>query len=80
MQAFKESIEQMRARVTNVRYAPIGHDGADILFSFNGRPMSAQLAGRNVDLVLALDDSDADKAIAVRTMLDGDATRLDQLD
>jgi hypothetical protein len=67
------SASALRERVTEVRYAPTDGKTNDIEFKFDGKPMSGSLRGRNADAVLRGKDAEGDRALAVRTMLDGDA-------
>jgi hypothetical protein len=68
------SLDECRARVSNVRNAPLDiHSAHDqILFDFDGKPWRGDLKGRNLLLLVGFGE-DRDKAIALRVMLDGDA-------
>jgi hypothetical protein len=68
------SLDEIRARVSNVRNAPIDihADSDSILFDFDGKPWVGYFRGRNLMLLVGFGE-DRDKAIAIRIMLDGDA-------
>lgn len=66
------SAAALRDRVSQVRWAPTDVANNGITFLFDGKPMVAELRGRNADAVLRGKDAESDRALAVRTMLDGD--------
>jgi len=68
------SAAALRERVTDVRYAPTDGATNNITFKFDGKPMIGELRGRNADAVLRGKDAEGDRALAVRVLLDGDAT------
>lgn len=77
IEAAEESATALGDRVSNVRYAPLDANATveSILFDFDGIAHRGEMRGRNRDLVIGY-KPDADRAIAVRVMLDGDATKL----
>ncbi len=72
LQAGKESVEEARSKVSDVKLGPIENGKETILFTFDGKPHKGVLEGRNRDLVVG-SSAEADKAIALRTYLDGAA-------
>lgn len=68
LNAGRESCVQMRTRITNVRW-----HGDGIAFEFDGVTSYGQLRGRNRDLLIG-HGKEQDTAIALRCLLDGDAT------
>lgn len=75
LSAGRESAEGLRARITDVRYGPAEGSHENILFSFDGTPWRAELRGRNADLMLT-ESVEGDRAVALRAMLDGDASAI----
>jgi len=68
----QQSVDELHSRLAEVRWAPI-EAGADMIsFTLDGRPYRGRLIGRNRDLVLGA-GGEADKAIALRVLLDGAA-------
>lgn len=65
-----QSVENLRNRISNVRYGPPNNNKNWIFFDLDGKPKSGILQGRNRDLILGFGE-DADKAIACRVLLDG---------
>ncbi len=69
-----ESCQELRNEINDVRYA--GTDAITkkelILFSLRGRVFLGVLDGRNADCVIG-HSQEADKAIALHVLLDGDA-------
>jgi hypothetical protein len=72
-----EAGERLRARISNVRLGLYPTTGGDepITFDLDGVPHVGALRGRNRSLCVGI-NADADRAIAVRVLLDGDAQRL----
>ena len=68
----QQSVAELRSRLGDVRLGPIEASTEIITFTLDGRPYRGRLRGRNRDLGLGA-DSEADKAIALRVLLDGDA-------
>lgn len=68
MAAARDSCDTLRVKICGVRWC-----GNGIAFDFDGVPYTAALRRRNRDLVIGHSEI-ADKAIALRCMLDGDAT------
>lgn len=75
LQAAQDSAADARKKISNVKYAPYsaGDKYTKIQFDFSGVSYVGELKGRNVDLMLSLDGGDADKSVALRCVLDGDA-------
>lgn len=73
--AVTDSLDALRTSIRNVRYAPYvaGQTCEVIQFDRRGKPEFARLAGRNRNLMLSGGDCEADKALAVRCILDGDS-------
>ena len=67
----KNSIEELKNRIDNVKYGQIENNQNTILFNFDGEPQKGILRGRNRDLILGF-GVEPDKAIACRVLLDGD--------
>lgn len=68
-----DSLVTLRSQISGVKYAPIGEQGEDrITFTLRGQTYVGTLRGRNRDLCLGFGD-EADRAIAVRVLLDCDA-------
>lgn len=72
IEATRESLAQMRARVGDVKYGPIADGVETVLFTFDGKPMQGWMRGRNRDLCIGF-GTEQDRAICVRIILDGDA-------
>jgi hypothetical protein len=74
--AGQASTAALRERVTNVRYAPLEHASKHkcecIYFEFDGHAHLGELRGRNRDLCIDMTNpnAEANKAIALRVMLD----------
>ncbi len=68
----QRSVAELRSRLGDVRLGQIEAGAEIITFTLDGRPYRGRLIGRNRDLVLGA-DSEADKAIALRVLLDGAA-------
>lgn len=75
LETAQDSVDEMRAKVSNVKFAPYTHADKYTKFSFDFSGVSyvGELKGRNVDLCLALDGGAGDKSVALRCLLDGDA-------
>lgn len=70
-EAVWSALEDIRYRISDVRWGSV-RDGKDrIAFIFDGEPCTAVLRGRNQDLVLT-GDPDSDASVALRCILDGD--------
>ena len=67
----KESVENLKTRISNVRYGKPNNNKNFIFFDLDGEQKTGILQGRNRDLILGF-GADADKAIACRVLLDGD--------
>ena len=74
------SVADLRTRIANVRYASsdiaVEKNCECINFEFDGATWLGELRGRNRDYMLSLGNSDFDKALALRVMLDGRAKKL----
>ena len=66
--AARDSCDTLRAKISRVRWC-----GDGIAFDLDGAPYKAALRWRNRDLVIGHGET-ADKAVALRCILDGDAT------
>lgn len=73
--AFK-SVDDLRAKITNVKFARFQDNCEIIQFELNGQTFEGPLRGRNKALCLGF-GADKDKAIALRVLLDGDANKID---
>ena len=69
--AVQKSTAELRNRITNVKYGSAERN--EITFDFDGKPHVGTLKGRNADLVLSGKNTQGDRAVALRTLLDGDA-------
>lgn len=70
--AAQESAAGIRKRISDVKIAPIENGKDTFTFTLDGKPHKGVLAGRNKNLVIGA-NAEADKAIATRALLDGDA-------
>ena len=81
--AAQVSAEDLRNRVSNVRDAPIDtaieKNCECIYFDFNGKTYLGELRGRNRDLCIDTrnPEAEANKAIAVRVLLDRNASLIE---
>jgi hypothetical protein len=74
--AARDSANALGARVANVKYTITTSDAVEsIQFDFDGKLHIGELRGRNRNLVVGFGD-DADKAIAIRVLLDGHAKQV----
>lgn len=75
LQAAQNSIEELKNRITNVKYGKPSNSKQPwanvICFDLDGIPQKGVLRGRNKDLLLGF-GVEGDKAIACRVLLDGD--------
>lgn len=70
-----EAADALRSRISNVRLGQyVGHRDEPITFDLDGVPHVGALRGRNRNLCVGLNE-EADRAIAVRVLLDGDAEK-----
>lgn len=78
-QTFVKSAEELRGRISNVKYIPFapGQTLEAIQFEIDGIPHHGVLKGRNLNLMLG-GALEADCRIALRVLLDGDASPKDQ--
>lgn len=80
--AARASGDELRSRISNVRFAPlcdaVARNNECILFEFDGNTYFGELKGRNRTLYIDSrnPDADANRAIAARVLLDNDATNL----
>ena len=65
------AVDDLRERISGVRYGSCSDGKNRILFTFYGEPYVGILRGRNADWVLT--GGAQDRALALRTFLDGDA-------
>ncbi len=81
----RASAEALRERVSNVRYAPVQSTVFKkcecIYFEFDGKTHVGELRGRNRDVCIDMTnpESEANKALAVRVLLDKHASLLPML-
>ena len=67
----KETVESVRTRVRNVRWAD-PDSGFNVLFDFDGHPYAGTFRGRNCDLFVTNDPA-VNAVIVARVIVDGDA-------
>lgn len=75
--AAAESVAALRAEIRGVRLAPYDPECPHerITFHFRGTRYVASLRGRNADIMPDLDpDAEANRSLALRCLLDGDAS------
>ena len=70
--AVRQSLAELRANITDVKYGAIVRSEDCITFRFNDVHYAGVLRDRNADLILT-GDPKIDAGIAARTMLDGHA-------
>ena len=68
LSAVKQSKQELRNRITEVRYGPIVGNTGYMLFSLDGAPMQAKMTGPIVDNVLGWGEH-LDKEIAALALL-----------
>ena len=70
---------ELRSRFTDIKLAQFetGQAFERITFKFDGVPYSGELRGRNQDLCVGV-NQEADRAIALRVFLDGDAQQQEE--
>ena len=69
--AAQTSVEALRGRISNVKWGDAEKN--EITFDFDGKPHIGKLRGRNADLLLSGKSTEADRAVALRVLLDSDA-------
>lgn len=72
LNAAKHSVDDLRKRISNVKYGAIINGKETITFNLDNEKYIGILSGRNADLVLG-HGVDYDKSIAVRVLVDGGA-------
>lgn len=70
-----KSADELRGAISNVKYGDIVDGVESINFSLKGKQYSAKMTGRNKDFVLTGNDSETDRAYALRALLDGGVTQ-----
>ena len=71
-----KSADDIRDKISSVKFGEIVDGVATIKFSLNGEDYVAKMRGRNRDFVLIGKDSESDRSYALRALLDGDAIKL----
>jgi hypothetical protein len=66
-----KSIDDLKSRLTDIHWGPIENNIDVIYFNLDGQKKAGYLRGRNRNLMIGLNE-EADKAIVVRIILDGD--------
>jgi hypothetical protein len=70
------SMQELRDRISNVRHGGFKDDQYEIVrFTFDNKEYEGVLKGRNQDLMLGMSE-EADRGIAARVLLDGDAVAI----
>jgi len=72
IQTGRRAIREFRGRISGVKYGPVQNGEDAILFDLDGVPHRGVLKGRNAELVMG-SDPEANKAMAARIFLAGDA-------
>mgnify|MGYP000845510605 CR=1 FL=1 len=73
MDTLIESIQEIKAGITDVVSGDLEDDVDTVLFKYQGRPYKGYLKGRNAEVVVGV-SPEADKAIALRVWIDGHAS------
>ncbi len=77
LQAAKASAQSIASRIANVRLLPYDGSGPEcITFTLDGKPYHGTLEGRNGCLCVGMQGEEADRAIAARVLIDGDAVEM----
>ena len=71
--AAKKSCEEIKENIEKVF---LNDDGNKIQFTLNGSIYVGELKGRNADAWVLGDDCPADKSLALKVLLDGDAKKI----
>jgi hypothetical protein len=74
--AVYKSADDIRDKISSVKFGEIVDGVETIKFSLNGEDYVAKMRGRNRDFVLIGKDSESDRSYALRALLDGDAIKL----
>lgn len=65
-----DSVAELRAKVSDVKWGPVESNHDTIFFSLDGVRYRGRLTGRNADWLVCGDGRESDKALAIRVLLD----------